>query len=65
VTRVEQFAKDVFPTDVVYGNIDHAGLRLITCGGLDEETGTFGDNTVVFADLVGANTEMTRRWHSW
>ncbi len=57
MTRVEQFAKDVFPTDVVYGNIDHAGLRPITCCWLDEETGTFGDNTVVFADLVGANTE--------
>jgi len=26
VTRVEQFSKDQFPTDKVYGNIDHAGL---------------------------------------
>jgi hypothetical protein len=30
VTRVEQFAKDKFPTDLVYGNIGVAGLRLIT-----------------------------------
>ena len=36
----------------VYGNIDHAGLRLITCGGLDAETNVFDENVVVFADLV-------------
>lgn len=56
VTRVEQFAKVEFPTDVVYGDIDHAGLRLITCGGLDLQSGTYADNTIVFADLVGART---------
>jgi len=27
-------------------------LRLITCGGLNAETGNFDDNIVVFADLV-------------
>ena len=52
VTRVERFAKSAFPTDRVYGNIDHAGLRLITCGGLDADTDEFEENVVVFADLV-------------
>lgn len=53
VTSVGQFAKDAFPTDLVYGDIDHAGLRLITCGGSwDAEAGHYRDNTVVFAELV-------------
>jgi sortase (surface protein transpeptidase) len=52
VTRVEHFAKSSFPTQKVYGNIDHAGLRLITCGGLVANTTEFDENVVVFADLV-------------
>lgn len=52
VSRVEEFAKDTFPTSLVYGNIDNAGLRLITCGGLDLTSGDYEDNVVVFADLV-------------
>ena len=51
VTRVEHFAKAAFPTKKVYGNIDHAGLRLITCGGLDADTNKFDENVVVFAEL--------------
>ena len=26
VTRVERFDKDAFPTEAVYGDLDHAGL---------------------------------------
>ncbi len=52
VTRVAHFAKSAFPTQDVYGDIDHAGLRLITCGGLDAATSEFEENVVVFADLV-------------
>ncbi len=53
VTRVEWFAKDEFPTQAVYGNLDHAGLRLITCGGeLDRQARSYHDNLVVFAELV-------------
>ncbi len=55
VTRVARFPKDHFPTDLVYGNLDHAGLRLITCGGaVNAFTGHYEDNVVVFADLVEA-----------
>ncbi len=52
VTRLAHFAKSEFPTKQVYGNIDHAGLRLITCGGLDANTNEFDENVVVFAELV-------------
>jgi sortase (surface protein transpeptidase) len=52
VTRVQEVAKTEFPSDAVYGDIDHAGLRLITCGGLDPRTRKFTDNVVVFARLV-------------
>jgi sortase (surface protein transpeptidase) len=31
VTRVARFSKSRFPTRAVYGQIDHAGLRVITC----------------------------------
>ena len=53
VTRVAQFPKDQFPTALVYGNLDHAGLRLITCGGsFNSASGHYEDNFVAFADLV-------------
>jgi hypothetical protein len=53
VTRIEHFAKTAFPSEAVYGNIPHAGLRLITCGGLDPETNSYEENVVVFAVLAG------------
>ena len=50
VDRVEEHAKDDFPTEAVYGDIDHAGLRLITCGGeFDRSRRSYTDNIVVFA----------------
>ena len=53
VERVERYAKDRFPTAAVYGDIDHAGLRLITCGGVfDEDSQDYRDNVVVFARLM-------------
>lgn len=53
ITRVEQYSKDAFPTEEVYGDVDHAGLRLITCGGVfNRVTGSHDDNIVVFAELV-------------
>jgi LPXTG-site transpeptidase (sortase) family protein len=52
VVSVEQFAKNEFPTDRVYSNIDYAGLRVITCGGeFDENSGHYLDNVVVFAKM--------------
>jgi hypothetical protein len=53
VTRVAQFPKDTFPTEQVYGTINRAGLRLITCGGnFNRQSGHYEDNIVAFADLI-------------
>ena len=53
VDDVRSYAKDNFPTRTVYGDIDHAGLRIVTCGGaFDELSGHYVDNVVVFASLV-------------
>lgn len=52
VTEVLQFEQNAFPTNKVYGDIDHAGLRLITCGGsFNRFTGQYSHNTIVFASL--------------
>lgn len=52
VDAVKRYAKDDFPTELVYGDLDHAGLRLVTCGGeFDEVAGHYRDNIVVFATL--------------
>jgi sortase (surface protein transpeptidase) len=52
VTRVKQYPKSNFPSAAVYGDLDHAGLRVITCGGLDYVSGKYEANLVVFADLM-------------
>jgi hypothetical protein len=53
VTRVARFSKSQFPSRAVYGAIDHAGLRLITCGGTyDAARNRYLDNVVVFARLT-------------
>lgn len=53
VDNIDTFAKDSFPTEQVYGDIDHSGLRLITCGGTyDGGSGGYQANTVVFATLA-------------
>jgi hypothetical protein len=53
IARVEKHEKDEFSTEEVYGNIDHAGLRLITCGGaFDKASGDYQDNIIVFASLA-------------
>lgn len=53
VTALKQFDQDNFPTDKVYGNLKHPGLRLITCGGaFNERTQSYTQNTVVYAFMI-------------
>ena len=53
VDDVRRYPKSRFPTQLVYGNTDHAALRLITCGGpLDRDSGHYRDNVIVRASLV-------------
>jgi len=57
VSRVQTFPQDAFPTATVYGNLDHPGLRLITCGGsFDHAARSYVDNIIAFADLIAPHT---------
>ncbi|MFE6130519.1 class F sortase [Streptomyces sp. NPDC056437] len=56
VDKVAQYPKNRFPTVEVYRNLDHARLRLITCGGdYTAESNHYADNIVVFATLTGSH----------
>jgi len=53
VDAIDSYPKDLFPTEAVYGSVNYAGLRLITCGGdFDEKTRNYESNTVVYATLI-------------
>lgn len=52
VDSVRTVAKNQFPTQDVYGNVNRPELRLITCGGPRTGDG-YLDNVVVFASLAG------------
>ena len=57
VDRVQSYPKADFPTLEVYGNTDHAALRLITCGGeFDAGTRNYLDNIVAYASLVSSHS---------
>lgn len=55
VDTVRTYHKSSFPTVEVYQNADRPEIRLITCGGYDQATGQYLDNTVVFAHLVSSH----------
>lgn len=56
VDRMAQYPKDRFPTLEVYRNVDHAALRLITCGGeYSQADHRYADNVVVYASLTGSH----------
>lgn len=53
VTKLERYEQEGFPTALVYGDIDHAGLRLITCSGTYERgIQRYSHNLVVYAELI-------------
>lgn len=52
IIALKQVSQYNFPTNEIYGKINYAGLRVITCGGVyDEKEGHYSENTVVFAAL--------------
>ena len=52
VADIKQVPQANFPTQEVFGNINYAGLRVITCGGaFNNQTYEYEDNIVVFAIL--------------
>ena len=53
VTEVQEYPKDHFPTDTVYGPTPDAELRLITCGGtFNSVTGHYLSNIIVYASQI-------------
>ena len=62
IDAVSKPPKNHFPTLTVYGNTDHAALRLITCGGqFDFSTQNYEDNIVAFASRLS----VPRSLASW
>jgi len=56
IIRVRLYDKSSFPTRMVFGPIDHAGLRLITCGGAYERSvSRYRGNVVAFARLLSSH----------
>lgn len=57
VRNVQRVAKDSFPTDAVYANTTTPELRLITCGGVfDQTTHNYLDNIIVYATMADPST---------
>jgi hypothetical protein len=53
VDAVDEYSKEHFPTQQVYGPVDYAGLRVITCGGqFDSQTHHYLSNIVIYAALT-------------
>ncbi len=53
VTKLSKHSQEGFPTAEVYGDLDHAGLRLITCTGVySHSTLRYSHNLIVFAEMV-------------
>jgi LPXTG-site transpeptidase (sortase) family protein len=54
VTKLQQVAKNAFPTVAVYGDTTDAELRLVTCGGgFDRSRRSYVDSIIAFATLTG------------
>ena len=54
VTSISYVKKNQFPTNVVYGNIDFPGLRLITCETFETKSKAYVDNLIIYAKQVSS-----------
>ena len=62
VNAVDEYRKDRFPARQVYGPVNYAGLRVITCGGrFDDQTGHYLSNIVIYATLISSRPEGAGR----
>jgi hypothetical protein len=53
ITKLEQFPKNQFPTQVIYGDTADAQVRLITCGGaFNKAAKSYVDNIIVSGTLT-------------
>ncbi|MEU8541550.1 class F sortase [Streptomyces sp. NPDC048717] len=54
IDAVEVYDNDVFPDAKVYGQVDRAEIRVITCGGgFSRKSGGYQGNVVAFGHLIG------------
>jgi sortase (surface protein transpeptidase) len=56
VDSVEVARKSQFPAAKVYGSVNYAALRLITCGGNWSKTTSYDSNVIVYAHLIRPST---------
>ena len=57
VTEMERNEQRDFPTKKVYGNLNYAGLRLITCSGIyGRDTMRYSHNLIVYGKLTATST---------
>ena len=53
VDEVKSYPKTAFPTELVYGPSDKPSLRVVTCGGVfDQSAGSYLNNIIVFATMT-------------
>jgi hypothetical protein len=53
ITKLEQFPKNQFPTQVIYGDTSDAQVRLITCGGaFNKAAKSYVDNIIASGTLT-------------
>lgn len=55
VRKLERYSREDFPTNQVYGDIEYAGLRLVTCSGLYNYSSLrYSHTLVVYAEAVAS-----------
>ncbi len=60
VDKLERYSQNDFPTSLVYGDINYAGLRLITCTGTySRKDQRYNENLIVYASLVDVPATST------
>ena len=52
VIATATYAKNLFPTELVYGDLKYPGLHLITCDLYDKTKKSFTNNLVVYAKFI-------------
>lgn len=52
VTKTVTYKKEDFPTELVYGDLNYAGIRLVTCDRFDIKKKEYANNLIVYGKLV-------------
>lgn len=64
VTKIKQVPRNNFPNQEVYGSINYAGVRLITCAGqFDRKVHRYTHNLVVYGSMINSSSKDTPPLH--